>query len=156
GDAVEMRQIVGGRPVWIPLAGPANKQGRVAGANAVGRDLRFRGALGTSIVRVGKVAAASTGLSEQACERAGIDCRVTWNRHLHHAGYFPGGRSLVVKLVTDRSTGRLLGAQVVGEEGVDKRIDVLATALHAGMDVAALEDLDLAYAPPFGAARDPI
>lgn len=156
GDAIEMRQLVTGKATWIPLAGPANKQGRVAGANAAGRSMRFRGALGTSIVRVGTRAAAATGLSEKACARAGIPVRVTWNRHDHHAGYFPGARPLTLKLVTERDTGRLLGAQVVGEAGIDKRIDVLATALHAGMTVFDLEELDLAYAPPYGAARDPI
>lgn len=156
GDAVEMRRLVDGVPVWIPLAGPANKQGRVAGANAAGGDLRFRGALGTSIVRVGRMVAASTGLSEKGCARAGIACRVTWNRHGHHAGYYPGARPLTIKLIGHPETGRILGAQVVGEQGVDKRIDVLATAIHAGMTAEDLEDLDLAYAPPFGAARDPI
>ncbi|WP_373047718.1 FAD-dependent oxidoreductase [Vulgatibacter sp.] len=156
GDAVEMRHLVGDAPVWIALAGPANRQGRVAGANTVGGDLRFRGALGTAIVRVGRLTAASTGLSEKACARGGIECRVTWNRHGHHAGYFPGAQPLTLKLVSDKKTGRLLGAQAVGAEGVDKRIDVVATALHGGLSVADLEDLDLAYAPPFGAARDPI
>lgn len=156
GDAVEVRRIVDGRQAWIALAGPANKQGRVAGANAAGRHLRFRGALGTSIVRVGALTAANTGLSERACAAAGIDCRAGWSRHLDHAGYFPGARPIDLKLVVDPRTGRLLGAQAVGERGVDKRIDVLAAAIHAGMDVEDLEGLDLAYAPPYGAARDPI
>jgi len=156
GDVAEMRQIVTGREAWIPLAGPANKAGRVAGANAAGRDLRLRGALGTAIVRVGRAVAAKTGLGEKECARQGIACRVTYNAHPDHASYYPGAKLLTIKLLTERESGRLLGAQVVGESGVDKRIDVLATALHAGLRIDELEELDLAYAPPFGAAKDPV
>lgn len=156
GDSVELKQLVSGKPAWIPLAGPANKQGRVAGANAAGKRMRFRGALGTSIVRVGSLTAGSTGLTERGCAAAGIECRITWTVHGHHAGYYPGAKPLTTKLLSERSTGRILGAQVIGGAGVDKRLDVFATAIHAGMHVADLEELDLAYAPPFGAAKDPV
>ncbi len=156
GDAVEVRHLVSGRPAWIPLAGPANKQGRVAGANAAGGSLTFKGAYGTSIVRVGKVAAAKTGLGEAECLRAGFDYTVTYNHHGDHAGYYPGAEELTIKIISERGTGRLLGAQVVGGRGVDKRADVLATAIYGGLTVEDLEQLDLAYAPPFGAAKDPV
>ena len=156
GDVAELRQLASGREAWMALAGPANKAGRVAGANAAGRDMRFRGALGTAIVRVGRKVAGKTGLGQKDCARLGIACRVTYTTSAHHASYYPGARNLTIALVTKRESGRLLGAQVVGEEGVDKRLDVFATALHAGMHVADLEELDLAYAPPFGAAKDPV
>lgn len=156
GDVVEVRHLVSGRPAWIPLAGPANKQGRVAGANAAGGSLTFKGAYGTSIVRVGKVAAAKTGLSETECLRAGFDYTVTYNHHGDHAGYYPGAETLTIKVISERGTGRILGAQVVGGRGVDKRADVLATAIYGGLTVEDLEQLDLAYAPPFGAAKDPV
>ncbi|MHB0886411.1 MAG: FAD-dependent oxidoreductase [Bacillota bacterium] len=156
GDAVEVRHLVSGRPAWIPLAGPANKQGRVAGANAAGASLTFKGAYGTSIVRVGKVTAAKTGLGEAECLRAGFDYTVTYNHHGDHAGYYPGAEELTIKVISERGTGRILGAQVVGGRGVDKRVDVLATAIYGGLTVEDLEQLDLAYAPPFGAAKDPV
>ena len=156
GDAVEIRHQVSGRPAWIPLAGPANKQGRVAGANAAGGSMTFRGACGTSIVRVGRVVAAKTGLSERECLAAGLNHRVTYNHHGDHAGYYPGAEELTIKLMAESGSGRILGAQVVGGRGVDKRIDVLATAIYAGLTVEDLEQLDLAYAPPFGAAKDPV
>lgn len=156
GDAVEMLHLVNHKPSWIPLAGPANKQGRVAGANAAGRSMVFKGAYGTSIVRVGNVVAAKTGFSEKECKRNDIDYRVTYNFHDSHAGYYPGSDVMVIKLISEKSTGRILGSQIVGGEGVDKRTDVVATSIYAGMTVEDLENLDLAYAPPFGAAKDPI
>ncbi|HEY3314928.1 MAG TPA: FAD-dependent oxidoreductase [Bacillota bacterium] len=156
GDAVETVNRVTGRPAWMPLAGPAQKQGRVAGANAAGRSMTFKGAYGTAIVRVGGVVAAKTGLGEGECRAAGIDCRVAYNYHGDHAGYYPGSQGMFIKLLAERRAGRLVGAQIVGGRGVDKRIDVLATAIAGRMGVTDLEDLDLAYAPPFGAARDPV
>ncbi|UOF92018.1 FAD-dependent oxidoreductase [Fodinisporobacter ferrooxydans] len=156
GDAVEIHHRVSGKSAWIPLAGPANKQGRVAGANAVGRSMEFKGAYGTSIVRVGNVVAAKTGLSEKECIREGMDYRVTYNYHGNHAAYYPGSEGMMIKLIAEQQTGRILGAQIVGGAGVDKRIDVLATAIYGHMTVEDLEHLDLAYAPPFGAAKDPI
>lgn len=155
GDAVESLHLVTGRKVLMPLAGPANKQGRIAGANAVGGNLRFRGVLGTSIVKVFDDVAAKTGLSAREAEEAGYDHFAVHVYANHHAGYYPGAKTLAIKLVVEKG-GRLLGAQVVGEEGVDKRIDVFAAALAAGMTAEDLEQLDLAYAPPFGAGVDPV
>jgi rhodanese-related sulfurtransferase len=140
----------------IPLAGPANKQGRVAGANAAGAKLTFRGALGTAIVEVLGITAAKTGLSEKEAKAAGIPYYVSYTHSTDHAGYYPGSELLHIKLIAEEGTGRLLGAQIVGEQGVDKRIDILATALSAGMKVTDLENLDLAYAPQFSSAKDPV
>jgi NADPH-dependent 2,4-dienoyl-CoA reductase/sulfur reductase-like enzyme/rhodanese-related sulfurtransferase len=156
GDAVEVVQRVTGQRVRMPLAGPANKQGRVAGANAAGGDLRFPGAFGTAILETMGIGAGRTGLTEREAMAAGFAVQATHTHNLDHAGYYPGATMLHLKLVTEQGTGRLLGGQVVGEHGVDKRLDVLATALQGGMDVAELEDLDLAYAPQFSSARDPV
>ncbi len=156
GDAVEIRHVVNDKSAWIPLAGPANKQGRVAGANAAGKKMAFRGAYGTSIVRLGRVVAAKTGFGEKECQRDGVDYLVTYNVHGNHAGYYPGAEAMTIKLLAERESGRILGAQIVGGEGVDKRIDVVATAIYGNMTVEDLENLDLAYAPPFGAAKDPV
>lgn len=156
GDAVEVVNRVTGLKVRLPLAGPAGKQGRVAGANAAGGDLRFAGALGTAVVETMGITAAKTGLSEHEARSAGLDVQVTQTHSLDHAGYYPGASLLHIKLVAERTTHRLLGGQIVGEAGVDKRIDVLATALQARMTVQDLEELDLAYAPQFSSARDPV
>lgn len=156
GDAVETIHLVTGKPTRIPLAGPANKQGRVAGANAAGGDLRFLGALGTAIVESMGITAGKTGLTEQEAKMHGLPYFVSLTHPLDHAGYYPGAEALHIKLVVEEPTGKLLGAQIVGEKGVDKRIDVLATALHAGMKVQDLEQLDLAYAPQFNSAKGPV
>ncbi len=156
GDAVETVHLVTGKKSRIPLAGPANKQGRVAGANAAGGDLRFPGALGTAIVESLGITAAKTGLLEQEARANGFDCFISVTHPLDHAGYYPGAEPLHMKLVVERTSGRLLGAQIVGEAGVDKRIDVLATALVAGLRVQDLENLDLAYAPQFSSAKGPV
>ncbi len=155
GDAISTLHRVTKRKVWLPMAGPANRQGRVAGTNAAGGDASFKGVVGTAIVRVGKVVAGRTGLNEREATAAGIDCFTSLSSSLSRAGYYPGAQDIVIKLVAER-TGRLLGAQVVGRDGVDKRTDVLATAVTAKMSVCDLVDLELAYAPPFGAAKDPI
>lgn len=156
GDAVELVNLVTGKPQLIPLAGPANKAGRVAGANAAGDHLTFPGALGTAIVRVGTVTAALTGLTEKAARREGMNIAVSYTTSPHHADYYPGAEPMVIKLVWEAETGRLLGAQAVGGAGVDKRIDVIATAIMGKMTVEDLTNLDLAYAPPFGSAKDPV
>ena len=156
GDAVETTHLITGRQTRIPLAGPANKQGRVAGANAAGGDLQFDGALGTAIVETMGITAAKTGLTGQEAEAHGLPCFVSVTHPLDHAGYYPGAEALHMKLVVEEETGKLLGAQIVGEQGVDKRIDVLATALHAKMTVQDLEQLDLAYAPQFNSAKGPV
>ncbi|MEW5865727.1 MAG: FAD-dependent oxidoreductase [Bacillota bacterium] len=156
GDICEVRHIVTGKPVRVPLAGPANKQARVAGANAAGGNLRYLGSLGTMIVKVCDLTIAKTGLAEKEAAAEGIPHYVSYTHSQHHAGYYPGARMMTVKLVVDKSTGRVLGAQIVGGAGVDKRIDVIATAMHARMTVEDLEDLDLAYAPPYSSAKDPV
>ena len=156
GDAVETMHLVTGKRTRIPLAGPANRQGRVAGANAAGGDLQFPGALGTAIVETLGIVAAKTGLSENEAQAQGIDYFVSVTHPLDHAEYYPGAETLHIKIIAEKKTGKLLGAQIIGEQGVDKRIDVLATALTAGFGVKDLEHLDLAYAPQFNSAKGPI
>jgi NADPH-dependent 2,4-dienoyl-CoA reductase/sulfur reductase-like enzyme/rhodanese-related sulfurtransferase len=156
GDAVEVTNAVTGRASLIPLAGPANRQGRIAADNALGRHEQFPAVRGTNVTKVFDLVAASTGSNERTLEKAGIPCRVSVTHSRHHASYYPGARSMAVKLLFDPEDGVILGAQVVGEAGVDKRIDVLSTALHAGMTVYDLEELELAYAPQFGSAKDPV
>jgi rhodanese-related sulfurtransferase len=156
GDMVEVVQRVSGRKVRIPLAGPANRQGRLAAANALGGSERYSGALGTSVVKVFEATAAMTGLSLRAARQAGLEAGVAIVHKDHHAGYYPGARELSLALVYERPTGRLLGAQAFGHGGVEKRIDVLATALHGRMTLHDLAELDLAYAPPYSSANDPI
>lgn len=156
GDMVEVVQKVSGRKVRVPLAGPANRQGRIAATNALGGTLKYRGALGTSVVKLVDATAASTGLSEKAARDAGFDVGVAVVHKDHHAGYYPGGQLLTLKLVYDRKNSRLLGAQGFGREGVDKRIDVAATALVGRLTLEDLGELDLAYAPPYSSANDPL
>ena len=156
GDMTESTHIVTKKRAWIPLATSATKQGRVAGANAAGGNKVFKGVLGTSIVRVMNITAARTGLSEKEAKALGTDYYVSYSNSPSHANYYPDASALFIKLVVERGNGRLLGAQVVGEEGVDKRIDVFASALYSGLTVMDLEDLDLAYSPPYSSARDPV
>jgi NADPH-dependent 2,4-dienoyl-CoA reductase/sulfur reductase-like enzyme/rhodanese-related sulfurtransferase len=156
GDAVESVHMVTGKPVWNPLARAANLQGRAAGANAAGGSITFKGVLGTAIVKTLDMVAGRTGLNEREARAAGIDYFISVNHASNHAGYYPGAGMLHVKLVAEKRTGRLLGGQIVGGEGVDKRIDVLATAIQAGFTVSDLVDLDLAYSPQVGSAKDAI
>ncbi|MDA8233691.1 MAG: FAD-dependent oxidoreductase [Clostridia bacterium] len=156
GDAVEIYHLVSGKKVRIPLAGPANKQGRVAGANAAGGSLEFPGAYGTSIVKVAKLTAAKTGLNEAEAWAEGFDFQVSYTHSPDHAGYYPGADTMMVKILFDKDTGHLLGGQIVGPKGVDKRIDILATAIYSKLTVYDLENLDLAYAPPYSSAKDPV
>ena len=151
-----MTQRISGRKVRVPLAGPANRQGRIAATNALGGAMRYGGALGTSVVKIFEATAAMTGLSEKAAREAGLDVGVAVIHKDHHAGYYPGARELSLKLVYLRRGGRLLGAQAFGHEGVEKRIDVLATALYGRMTLDDLAELDLAYAPPYSSANDPV
>jgi NADPH-dependent 2,4-dienoyl-CoA reductase/sulfur reductase-like enzyme/rhodanese-related sulfurtransferase len=156
GDAIEVRDAVTGQWVVVPLAGPANRQGRIAADNVFGRHVTYKGTLGTAILRLFNLSAGCTGASEKALRKAGIPCQAL---HLHpgsHAGYYPGAEPIAMKILFAPDTGRLLGAQAVGREGVDKRIDVLATALKGGMTVHDLAELELAYAPPYGSAKDPV
>lgn len=156
GDAAEVTHVVTGARVRIALGGPANRQGRIAGANAAGAAFIYRGALGSAIVRVLDVNVGCTGLGGAQAAAAGLSSFTSVTRGFDRSRYFPGAAPLVLKLVAEEGTGRLLGAQVLGGAGVDKRVDVLATAITAGMTVFDLEALDLAYAPPFGTANDPV
>jgi len=156
GDAVEVRNLVSGEMILLPLAGPANKQGRIAADNALGRESRFAGAAGTSVVRIFELTAAGVGLNEKTLAGLGRPHLCSFTHSPDHASYYPGAERLSIKLVFEPGSGKLLGAQAVGKKGVDKRIDVLAASLSAGMTVFDLERLELAYAPPFGSARDPV
>ena len=156
GDAVEIPHLVTGENTLISLAGPANKQGRVAADNICGGDSRYLGAQGSSVVKVCELTVAATGLNEKAAQAAGLSYEKIVLSPLSHAGYYPGGKLMTMKVLYEKGSQRLLGAQIVGHEGVDKRIDVLATAMQAGLPVTALKDLDLAYAPPYASAKDPV
>jgi len=156
GDAVEVADFMLLEPALIPLAGPANRQGRIAADNALGRDVAYRGSQGTNICKVFDMAAGSTGASEKSLRRAGRSYEKIYLSHPSHAGYYPGAKPITLKLLFDPEDGKVLGAQVVGTEGVDKRIDVLAVAMRAAMTVFDLEHLELAYAPPYGSAKDPV
>lgn len=156
GDAAETMHALTGARARIALAGPANRQGRIAGANAAGARLVYPGALGTSIVRVRQMTAGFTGLNSAQAAKAGFSFFTSLTRDPSHAHYYPGAKPVLIKVIAEEGTGRLLGAQVLGERGVDKRVDVLATAIAGKLSVFDLETLDLAYAPPFGSANDPI
>ncbi len=156
GDAIEIQDLVGGFASVIPLAGPANRQGRIAAINALGGDAVYERTQGTAICKVFDLAVGMTGLSEKALKRVGLACEKVYVHPASHAGYYPGATQMSLKLLFHPENGKILGAQCVGAAGVDKRIDVLAVAIRAGMTVYDLEKLELAYAPPFGSAKDPV
>jgi len=156
GDAIEVVDFVTGQPAQVPLAGPANRQGRIAADNCFGRTVRYRGTQGTAVVGVFGRTAAITGASEKTLRRLQRPFRMVYVHPTQHAGYYPGAEALTLKLLFDPQSGRILGAQAVGGAGVDKRIDVLAVAIQAGMTVFDLEEMELAYAPQYGSAKDPI
>ena len=156
GDAVQVKHYVTGQEALISLAGPANKQGRIIADNICGGDSRYPGSQGSSVIKVFDMTAATTGMNETNARKAGLDVDTVILSPMSHAGYYPGGKVMTMKVVFEKETWRLVGAQIVGYEGVDKRIDVLATAIHAGMKATELKDLDLAYAPPYSSAKDPV
>ncbi|HTS19038.1 MAG TPA: FAD-dependent oxidoreductase [Verrucomicrobiae bacterium] len=156
GDAAETMHALTGARARIALAGPANRQGRIAGANAAGARMTYPGALGTSIVRVLNMTVGFTGINTAQAAKAGFSVFTSLTRDNSHAHYYPGATPILIKLIAEEGTGRLLGAQVVGENGIDTRVDVLATAIAGKMSVFDLENLDLAYSPPFGSANDPV
>ena len=156
GDAVQVKHFVTGQDAVISLAGPANKQGRIAADNICGGDSRYSGSQGSSVIKVFDMTAAATGVNETNAKKAGLDVDTVVLSPMSHAGYYPGGRLMTMKVVFEKKSFRLLGAQIVGYEGVDKRIDVLATAIRCGMKATGLKDLDLAYAPPYSSAKDPV
>ncbi|MCX8129052.1 MAG: FAD-dependent oxidoreductase [Clostridia bacterium] len=156
GDAVEVKDFVSGGAALIPLAGPANKQGRIAANNICGFEERFNGTQGTSIVKVFDITVAISGNNERILAKNGIDYEKSFTHSASHAGYYPGAIPMSIKLLFAKKDGKILGAQIVGYEGVDKRIDIIATAIRAGMTVYDLEQLELAYAPPYSSAKDPV
>lgn len=156
GDVIEVPEIVSGKINWIPLAGPANRQGRVLADILAGRDAGYRGAQGTAIVKVFNLNAGSTGLSEKVLKKLGIPYLASTTHSNSHASYYPGAQPVTIKLLFAPDSGRILGAQVTGFDGVDKRLDVLATALRFEKTVDDLTELELAYAPPFSSAKDPV
>lgn len=155
GDAASVEHLITHEATSLPLAGPASKQGRMVADHIVGRNVRFKGVQGTSIVKVFDITVAATGMNSRQLEQAGIQFKNAIIHASNHAGYYPGAAPMAFKLLFGLD-GTIYGAQIVGMEGVDKRIDVIATAIRAGMKVFDLEELELAYAPPFGSSRDPV
>jgi rhodanese-related sulfurtransferase len=156
GDAIEVVDVVTGSPTQVPLAGPANRQGRIAADTIFGRASRYRGTQGTAIVGLFDSAAAITGASEKILRREKRPYRKVYIHPANHAGYYPGAEGMTIKLLFDPESGRILGAQAVGGAGVDKRIDVISVAIQAGMTAFDLEEMELCYAPQFGSAKDPV
>ena len=155
GDVIEVNDLILNTPVMIPLAGPANKQGRIAANNVFGKKIEYKGSLGTSICKIFETTAAATGINEKRLKQEGVDYQKFYFTPNSHASYYPGGYILFIKVLFDKS-GKILGAQITGNDGVDKRIDLFATAIRNGLTFDDLEELELAYAPPYGAAKDPI
>ena len=156
GDAIEVIDYINGNPTLIPLAGPANKQGRIAANNICGIPEKYEGTQGTSILKVFDMTVAATGNNEKLLKRLNIPYEKSFTHSSSHAGYYPEALPLSVKLIFSPDNGKILGAQIVGYDGVDKRIDIISIAIRAGMTVYDLEKLELAYAPPYSSAKDPV
>lgn len=156
GDAVEVSDFITGKPAFIPLAGPANKQGRIAADNIAGFDSEYTGTQGSAVLKVFDMTVATTGLNEKSAAAAGIEYDKTYTYSASHASYYPGGANMSIKALWDKKTLKLIGAQIVGFDGVDKRLDVIASAIRFGAKVTDLTELELCYAPPFGSAKDPV
>ncbi|MGT3786767.1 FAD-dependent oxidoreductase [Vibrio cholerae] len=156
GDAVEEKDFVTGKQTLVPLAGPANRQGRMAADNMLGRNESYQGTQGTAICKIFDLAVASTGKNEKQLKREGIAYEKVYVHTASHASYYPGAEVVSFKMLFDPQTGKIFGAQAVGKDGIDKRIDVMAVAQRAGMTVEQLQHLELTYAPPFGSAKDVI
>ena len=156
GDAVEITHRVSGNKALIALAGPANKQGRIAADNICGIKSKYEGSQGSSVIKLFDMTAAATGLNEKQINAMGIEYEKVILSPLSHAGYYPGATVMTLKVLFDKKTLKILGAQAVGYDGVDKRIDVLATCIFSGLTADKLKDLDLAYAPPYSSAKDPV
>ena len=156
GDAVEVEDFLTKKPAFIPLAGPANKQGRIAADNIAGYESVYTGTQGSAVLKLFDMTVATTGLNEKSAQAAGIDYDKTYTYSASHATYYPGAAQMSVKALWDKKTLKLIGAQIVGFDGVDKRMDVLATAIRFGAKITDLTTLELCYAPPFGSAKDPV
>ena len=156
GDAVEVEDFITKTPAFIPLAGPANKQGRIAADHIAGYPSAYKGTQGSAVLKLFDMTIATTGINEKAAKAAGIDYDKTYTYSGSHASYYPGASMMSIKALWDKKTLRLIGAQIVGFDGVDKRLDVLATAIRFGAKITDLAELELCYAPPFGSAKDPV
>lgn len=156
GDAVQIKHSVSGKDAVISLAGPANKQGRIAADNICGLDSHYKGSMGSSVMKIFDMTVSSTGLTEKATKDAGIRYEKVVLSPASHASYYPGAKIMTMKMLYEKDTLKILGAQIVGYDGVDKRLDVIATAISADMKATDLKDLDLAYAPPYSSAKDPV
>ena len=156
GDAIQVTHFVSGQQVHIPLAGPANRQGRIVADNIAGLNSVYHGTQGTAILKCFDLTIAATGLTETAAKAAGFDYETIFVFPPSHAGYYPGATEISIKTVFEKETGRILGAQLIGKEGVDKRCDVFATAIRGNMTIFDLVHLELSYAPPFSSAKDPV
>lgn len=156
GDAVEVKDFITGNPAFVPLAGPANKQGRIAADNIERYGSAYTGTQGSAVLKLFDMTVATTGLNEKGAQAAGIAYDKTYTYSGSHASYYPGASNMSIKVLWDKATHKLLGAQIVGFDGVDKRMDVLATAIRFGAKVTDLANLELCYAPPFGSAKDPV
>ena len=156
GDALEVTDFVTGQKAMIPLAGPANKQGRIAADNICGVPSTYRGTQGSSILKVFDLTVASTGVNEKTAKRLGLNYDKSFTYSASHASYYPGAVNMSIKTIFERETGKILGAQIVGYDGADKRCDVFATAIRAGMTAGGLAELELCYAPPYSSAKDPV
>lgn len=156
GDAVQVRHFVTGQPDLISLAGPANKQGRIAADRICGRDSHYNGSQGSSVIRLFGMTVAATGINERTAGQKGIVCDAAVTFSPSHATYYPGAKNMTVKTLFDPASGKILGAQIVGFDGVDKRCDIMATAIRAGMTGEELAELELCYAPPYSSAKDPV
>ena len=156
GDVIEVKDYIHGTDTYIPLAWPANRQGRLVADHIHGKEAVYNGTLGTSIAKVFDLSVASTGSNEKILKRQGVPYEVVHVTPNSHAGYYPGAAQLNLKLIFDKETGRIYGAQAVGKDGVDKRIDVIATAIKGNMTVLDLPDIEIAYAPPYSSAKDPV
>ena len=156
GDAVEVEDFITKKPAFIPLAGPANKQGRIAADNIAGYESVYTGTQGSAVLKLFDMTIATTGLNEKSAQAAGIDYDKTYTYSASHATYYPGAAQMSIKALWDKKTLKIIGAQIVGFDGVDKRLDVLATAIRFGAKITDLTTLELCYAPPFGSAKDPV
>lgn len=156
GDAIEVSDYINNNPALIPLAGPANKQGRIVAGNICGHRAKYNGTQGTSIIKVFDMTIATTGNNEKILKKNRINYQKSYTHSPSHAGYYPGASPISLKIIFSPENGKILGAQAVGKDGVDKRIDVIATAIRSGLNVADLEELELCYAPPYGSAKDPV
>lgn len=156
GDAVEVEDFITKKPAFIPLAGPANKQGRIAADNIAGYESVYTGTQGSAVLKLFDMTVATTGLNEKTATAAGIDYDKTYTYSASHATYYPGAAQMSIKALWDKKTLKIIGAQIVGFDGVDKRMDVLATAIRLGAKITDLTTLELCYAPPFSSAKDPV